>query len=289
MEIPLTIKAWLNSEPMTTIYEELADKFSIDVAILTLALYYLESKQISPADFAAELQKRAGKELSPELVRQIIEKVLTPIKDDLFKFGINISLIQAIPQMPVSTTAAPIVPSPVMPAEPITQTAAVAPAIPSPASQPTPAAPTPYILHQEAAFKTLSEEHNINYEPIRQAFFSSSQTPAPIFKQPIMPAKIQFGGHKEETTVAKKPSPAKTEIFVPKIVHYSALKTPVSPFNSQVPTSEESNVPEAPPVAAKANIIPPAKFNDRIIENASKEALASAAENKRIDLKDLPL
>ncbi|MCL4406354.1 MAG: hypothetical protein M1586_02570 [Patescibacteria group bacterium] len=278
MEIPLNIKTWLNSEPMIAVYEELAGKFNFDISVLTLTLYYLESKQISPENFAIELQKRAGRELPPELLQQIVEKILTPIKNNLSAFGIDIGLIPTAPSPAVAT--------PTPQTEPLEMPISVIPATPS-EIQPSPATPSPYILHEEAAFKTLAEEHDINYEPIRQAFFSSSQA-QPTFRQPAQPARIQFGGYKEPVpTEPIKPQPpaiGRTEVFAPKIVHYSSLKTPLNPpTRSETPAPQPTVVPTEPAPA----IISPAKFNDRVIENTAKSA--ASPENKKIDLRDLPL
>ena len=287
MEIPLIIKSWFNSEPMAEIYEALAEKFGIDVSAITLTIYYLESKKISPADFTIELQKRSGKTASPELIKQIIDRVFAPIKNDLLEFGIDIDLIQAPAD---STTIASVPPTPTIPsATASTPTISTPTPTPAPASQPVPPASTPYILHQEAAFKTLSEEHDINYEPIKRAFFSSSQPPAPTFKEPTGPAKIQFSGQQPEVPAApKEQEVARTEAFVPKIVHYSTLMTPLSPFgNSKGTIAPQPTEPPAPAPAAPTTEpkLPQTKFNDEIIEEVAK----SAASPEKIDLKDLPL
>jgi hypothetical protein len=300
METPIAIKRWLNSEQMSTAYLELAEKFGINASALTLVIYYLESKKISPADFVTELQNNIGKEVPPELIKQIINRALEPIRNDLLNFGINISLIK----IPSNTVPSPAISPDDLPKLEVKQsiepqpTVAPIPKVPTstttqiPEAKPAPTTPSPYILHQEAAFKTLSQEHNINYEPIRQAFFSSNQSSSPAFKPPLAPAKIQFGSHKE-APAEKKTAPTKTEAFTPRIIHYSALSTPINPFNKEVSFSQPLASPAEIPLAAprSAIVVPPTKFNDRIIENVSRKPTSptEATENRKIDLKDLPL
>lgn len=260
------------------------------------------------AEFSQEIIDNADDLKKKEMaLQEVLNKLLLPVKSSLIQYGIDFNVEpsvitptvdQASPVKPLSDQMASTPTETTLHPIKIDKTDILPQEKREPPIIPLPQSPTsPYILHQEAAFKALAEEHNINYEPIKKAFFGTSQTLPPAFKTPAAPAKIQFGTYREEPK-AQRTAVGKTEFFAPKIVHYSELKTPVSPFGEETvipPSPIAPNNPETPqleilkPKMPDTNpLISPTEFNDRII-NSQTQQLGSSPNRRKIDLKDLPL
>lgn len=296
--LPIEIKEALLSDEYTGLLESLKASLNLNEAQANVVEETSDDVlwgDVSRSDFPNILRQKL-----PKLNENALNQIASQLNDKVFSAIAPFIVSGTAPnadvqetQTPPPTPAAANIPPAADTPQPVAAPPAPIPPTPEPAAQ-APAS-TPYILHQEAAFKTLSEEHNINYEPIKRAFFSSSQPSTPTFKEPTGPAKIQFSGQKPETPAApRKPEAARTEAFIPKIVHYSTLMTPLSPFgnsrepiNPQPAIAPEPPAPAAPPAAISEPKVPQTKFNDEIIEEVAKSA--ASPENKKIDLKDLPL
>ncbi len=99
-QVPQTIRDWFGSEDTIDFLIDLNEKLRIDLdsdsaRIIPHLLYRLETKDVDPLHFSEQVAYwlQIPKEQADSIVSEIKEKILNPIREDLNKFGLNISLI----------------------------------------------------------------------------------------------------------------------------------------------------------------------------------------------------
>lgn len=237
---------------------------------------------IHPEELRIEIESATGlpPQVATAIASAVVSRILEPLRQELNKAYAPVGstpratpqtlsdMRPAMPGMPTLIQSSPIKPpaptgfgqSPrpitqpfasAMPAKP-----AAAPAAPAPQAAP---APAPVILHREAEFKPIQQgSSSLRGDILGKAPVGTGATsmfgnrPAAAAPRGPVAAKIEFSG--SGMMKPQAPIVSRTEASIPRVVHYSEMKTPVSPFG----TAEAGAVraPQAPQY--QAPIVKPA-------------------------------
>lgn len=121
-----------------------------------------------------------------------------------------------------------------------------------------PPAPAPVMLHREAEFRPIQQaapssalkSDILGRQPAGTGAVSMfGGKPAPAGPAAPVSAKIEFGGA-GGTMKPQVPTVARTEANIPRVIHYSDMKTPVSPFGAAATGAPQPPRPPIPPPPA---------------------------------------
>ena len=209
---------------------ELAGSLAREIKRKIFAFYEADILRVyAPAEELTEDEREAEREIVPR------EKPATPIK-------ITPREEQEEPKIipPARITDKSPVPTPApLPKQISPAPSLVTPREPAPsAGALTPAAP--FILHKEEKVAPLAEKRSI------REFEARVEISAPKETKPLVSAELELGEEIPAIGTKKEAPIAKTPVSAPRTVHYSDLRTPVSPFESRgVPP------PSMPPAQAR--------------------------------------
>jgi len=202
----------------------------------------------------------ASPQLGADIAQAIGAKILAPFKTALAK---NFRPLLAPSQEELGTEeSAPAMPSiiqeikpaqsispgpaflkmspPTTPAAPTQGAAPIVTPTPPPASQTTPGAAAPFMLHTVSEFQPVKPAAGFNLNMNKgTASASVSAFAAATGKSTTLPtARVEIGSLAE---AARKPAVVRTEVNIPRVVHYSELKTQTPAIGGALPQAAQGS------------------------------------------------
>ena len=235
-EVPKNIKEHLGSDQTTDLITDISKKAGLQsISTIPRLLFLLETKAVPAHDFIELLIKEL--DVTPErgkaIAREIKERVLEPIRPFLFEWGIDLSFIDTIKapllkdlidieaemakqKIEIETTIAEK-------KEKLVEVTAVKEGTKTQKGQ-------PLILYQKKLAQKIKRPLIKTFSLPFKLFSSKTK---PELHQPAVKAKIESLETFLKTTIKKRPLVAKIETPLRRAVHYSELRTPISPFGEE--------------------------------------------------------
>ncbi len=237
-DLPKEIQDWVGSEKFTDSIIAIRNKygFKTKFTVLPDAVFMLLTKEISPESLGGELMKNFETNdlaIMGPLIDGFKQTALTPIKEPLLKWGVDIDLINLSPAPEGQDEKAP--PPLAAPQFPKRE------AVPGPAlksSKPF-IDSSPFIIHTEEEIKTAASQTS-RRDLFRPSFYQPGGIAEAESSEPVT-ARIETEGLSRDSGKPGNPLTARTATPEPRVVHYSDLKTPLDPFGKAVaePVKEE--------------------------------------------------
>jgi len=261
-EAPQTIMHRLSSEGTADIIEKLNKKLELigqDRQIIPYLILRLAVKDLSPRQFITEISNflSVDIQIAKAIADAIKEKILNPIKNDLFDWGVDINAIRPeikteLKYRPEKHTVYEEVKKPVYVKAPVSS------------AQSATNEEKPFVIDLSERGENISPQQTpTEYENLTPFILRKEERPEPIAKkgEAKISVPVTLTSRKEKSPVSfrvelkenealkRQPTSVKTAPPKDRVVHYVGPKTNL--FPKAMPTETETKKPEAKKLAAQ--------------------------------------